>query len=478
MAVMITTELLTEKESIERIIPECIRLAEAEKAPLPFQYMHMPLLWWETFRDTQNALFWQKRGKNFLGMQSRLERFFVLVAMNEGAIRGAMPLVQYAVKIPAEHEELHIVTLAGDYVLHPFQDIVVDHTQRQPVLAAMLERIADLLKNDSLLFWAGYIPEGSQNLNPLRKVCQDLKNQNIQSMEAVIAQKGGVWPWTIGGIGETLKKIISECEKTGDDVPGLAELVASVVDCTPQSLLFPRTRIKLQQKIEDSLLHLKACGHLDDLTEKLESLLEDTPMLFPYIELADDREKYLGSLSYSTRRYFRRYMKKYFEAGGSFETVLPHEITEDDIEDYIHLHLLRWGKGSASICGEAADYHRRISKAMARQGLFLLFFARYQGRRIAVHSCFDIGGRREGYITGVDPEFEELRAGRLLYLQTIYDAIDKGLDRYELGAVGFDYKMSFVQKSAFAHSFFVYPENQVFNPDQIFLGFECVMPVS
>ena len=474
---MITTELLTEQDDINRIIPDCIQLAKAENASLPFQYMYMPLAWWETFHSAQDALFWQKRGKNFLGVQSRLEKFFFLVARDDAELCGVVPLVQYALKIPAGQDELHIITLAGDYVLHPFQDFVIDHTERQQVIAAMLGQIAELLKKESSVFWAGYLPEESPNLNALRKAGVSLQRQNMESLEAISSQRGGVWPWTIGGISATLKKISAKCEKSGEGIEGLVELTAKIAECTPQSLLFPRTRINFFQEVQDFLPRLQQREDLSDFAEKLESFLKNSPMLYPYIELPHDREEYLATLSYSTRRYFRRYMKKYFEAGGSFETVLPDEITDTDIEDYIRLHLLRWGDGSAAICGKAADYHRKISRAMAGQRLFLLFFARYQDKRIAVHSCFDIGSRREGYITGVDPEYDELRAGRLLYIQTIYDAIDKGFNRYELGAVGFDYKMSFVKKTAVAHNFFLYPSGRDARLNQIFTGFECMEPV-
>jgi hypothetical protein len=474
---MITTELLTEQDEINRIIPECIQLAKAENASLPFQYMYMPLIWWETFHTAQDAMFWQKRGKNFLGVQSRLEKFFILIARDGTKLCGVVPLVQYALKIPAGQDELHLITLAGDYVLHPLQDFVIAHTERQQVIAAMLEQIAELLKKESSVFWAGYLPEDSPNLNALRKACASLQRQNMESLEAISSQRGGVWPWTIGGISAALEKISTVCEKSGKYIKGLAELTAKIAECTPQSLLFPRTRATYLQEIHDVQPRLQQRKDLSDFAGKLETFLKNSPMLYPYIELPDDREEYLASLSYSTRRYFRRYMKKYFEAGGSFETVLPDEITDRDIEDYIRLHLLRWGDGSAAICGEAADYHRDLSRAMAGQDMFLLFFARYQGKRIAVHSCFDIGTRREGYITGVDPEFDELRAGRLLYIQTIYDAIDKSFSRYELGAVGFDYKMTFVKKTAVAHNFFLYEAGKDALLDQIFTGFECMEQV-
>ena len=80
---------------------------------------------------------------------------------------------------------------------------------------------------------------------------------------------------------------------------------------------------------------------------------------------------------------------------------------------------------------------------MVRQGFLTLFFARFQGKRIATHSCFDILSRREAYLIGQDPEFKNLGAGRLLFMETIYDAIDSGFDVYDLGQGWFDYKMIF-----------------------------------
>lgn len=472
---MITSELLIAQDDIKAVVSECLQFAKNEQASLPFQYMHMPLAWWETFQPDQDGeLFWQKRGKNFLGVQSRLEKFYLLIARTGKELSGVAPLVQYALKVPASQDEVHIVTLAGDYVLHPFQDFVVTRNNRQEIVSSMLAELTTLLDQEASVFWAGCIPQDSPNLEAYRQACVSLLVKEVKSLEAVTYQRGGVWPWTLHGIAASLKRISDQCVKSEKNIKGLTELAKKISECTPQALLFPGTRSNLLQEIEGILPSVQQSKNVSTLAEKLESFLYNTPMLYPYIELPSDREEYLATLSYSTRRYFRRYMKKYFAAGGSFETVLPHEVTDDDIEDYIRLHLLRWGDGSAAICGNSADYHRKISKAMAEEGLFLLFFARYHGKRIAVHSCFDIGTRREGYITGVDPEFDELRAGRLLYIETIYDAIDKGFNRYELGVVGFDYKMSFVDKTAVAHDFFFYPAGGDAQLEQIFTEFECM----
>jgi len=474
---MITTELLTDHNAIKKVVPECNELAETENAALPFQYIHMPIAWWETFSSAPDELFWKKRGKNFLGVQSRLVKFFLLLVRQGTKLCGVVPLVEYALKVPGSQNEMQLITLAGDYVLHPFQDFVIAQDQRQLIITAMFVEIAKLRKKEKAVFWAGCLPEDSPNLNAIRNAGSFLQGQDTEILEAISCQRGGVWPWTLYGISSTLKKISATYEKSGENIEGLAELTAKFAGCSSQALLFPRTRTNLLQEIEAVLPSIRESKNMSELAGELDSLLHNSPMLYPYIELPDDREAYLSTLSYSTRRYFRRYTRKYFAAGGSFEEVLPENITDIDIEDYIRLHLLRWGDDSAAICGQAADYHRKISRAMAEQGLFRLFFANYQGQRIAVHSCFDIGSRREGYITGVDPNFEELRAGRLLYIHTIYDAIDKGLTRYELGAVGFEYKMSFVKKTAAAHNFFLYPVGENARLDQIFTGFECMDPV-
>ncbi len=474
---LITSQLLTEKDDINKVIPECVNLAKAWGAYLPFQYMHMPLVWWDTFNNADDSLFWQKRGKNFLGTQSRLEKFFLLIARDVDSLCGAIPLIEYALKTPSSRDEIRIIAFAGDYVLLPFQDFLIDPKKRQEVMTALLEHITTLLQNGTSAFWAGYLPEESRNLRALKDACAALKSKNMESLEAISCQRGGVWPWTIAGISATLKKMCTTCDKSEEKIDGLEELAAKLVDCTPQSLLFPRTRNNLLQELNALITRIRNHECLSGFVEKLDAFLSNTPVLYPYIELPSDREAYLATLSHSTRRYFRRYMKRFLEAGGSFETIPPEAIGEADIEDYIRLHLLRWGDGSAAICGRSADYHRGISKKMANEGLFSLFFAGYQGKRIAVHSCFDIGGRREGYLTGRDPEFTELRAGRLLYLQTIYDAIDNGFSRYELGAVGFGYKMSFVKKTAVADNVFLYPVGDKPDLDQMFAGFECMEPL-
>jgi len=130
------------------------------------------------------------------------------------------------------------------------------------------------------------------------------------------------------------------------------------------------------------------------------------------------------------------------------------------------------------VCGDDSyAFHVDMVTAMAGEGLFSLFFARFAGKRVAVLSSFDIHPRRECYFTGMDPEYRETRAGRLLWLHSIYDAIDHGYETYDLGPGDFGYKMSLATGEARSHNFLVTGNNSPLDLNSIFAGYECMVPV-
>ena len=297
---MIRTEIVTEKSNIDSIRHEWLALATQEKAPLPFQYMHMPLVYWDTFHDNDEP-FWKKRGKNFLGLQTSLKKFYLLIARNNDRLCGVLPLIQLSVKVRGKRHNLKIIAICGDYVLHPFQDFLVAEDQRESVLMAMLQRLPDFLKHNDLI-WLGYIPEESPNLKVLQNAVKKLPN--CETQEAISSERGGVWPWRLGKIVNILREIEHIRAKTGLEIDGLAELTDKMSACSPQALMFPNTRARLLDNILSILPTLRQHEDLSDLAEKLNALLNNSPMLYPYIELPDTWEDYLTSLSYSTRRYF------------------------------------------------------------------------------------------------------------------------------------------------------------------------------
>jgi hypothetical protein len=473
---MLRTRIITDRKEIEQLTPRCIEFTHKAGAVLPFNYMHLPLLWWDHFNNLDGDAFWKKRGRNFLGAQSSLNKIYLLITEHEGTICGAAPFVSYNVKMPGGRSDLCILSFAGDYVSIPYQDFLALPCKRSIVLSSILEKLIELLNNDHDLLFLGYLPESSPNIRIIRDIISSFQKQGINSLEATTSRRGGVWPWTISSLSATCRKLY---DKAGNSQPVYEELLRlseKLNDCTPQKLLFARTRNDLESQLRSILSKLSNTSQLVADISTINSLLQPSPIRYPYINLPEDGQSYFSLLSKGTRRYFRRYKRQFEEAGGSFEKISADKVMGRDVDDYIHLHVLRWGEESAAICGSSAGFHKNISLSMAKEGLFTLFFARYRGERIAVHSCFDIYLRREGYLTGRNPEYDELRAGRLLYLETIFDAIDNGFSIYDLGGVGFAYKMSFTKTYSISRNFFLYKTGEKPDLNKIFMGYECMEP--
>jgi CelD/BcsL family acetyltransferase involved in cellulose biosynthesis len=112
---------------------------------------------------------------------------------------------------------------------------------------------------------------------------------------------------------------------------------------------------------------------------------------------------------------------------------------------------------------------------LASEGSLSLFFAQYQGKRIATLSCIDIQGRREAVMTGRDPEYADMSAGFLLFFETIIDAIDHGFHSYDFGMGWYAYKTRFTKTYIHTLNFFISPETSPIYLTKLFLGYECMI---
>ena len=118
---------------------------------------------------------------------------------------------------------------------------------------------------------------------------------------------------------------------------------------------------------------------------------------------------------------------------------------DEDVQEYLHLHHLRWGRDSVAVNALTHDFHKCLARTLATAAQFTLFFARLQGRRIAAHACIDVGDRREYYFSGRDLEQNKLPVGKVLCYHTIVDAIETGLRFYDFGYGGDEYKSIFTK---------------------------------
>ncbi len=471
-------KVLTEIESIREQVPRCIELARRAGAALPCSFLYPSIHWWNHFNSRDGSAFWKKRGKNFFGSQSTLEQLFLLMVEEDGVLCAVAPFVSYLVR-QAGGQELRILSYAGDPALIPSREITVDPARRRPVLGVFIERLVKLYQDEGfdLLILDNQL-DTSQNVSVIRDFFADFQHEQIVVREAVTFMRGGVRPWTVRQLSRRVRKLADVAANEGVAIGGIEDFSARLSACAPLKLLFPVTRKGLEKELRQILARCRTYEALAGSLAAVENLLHDRPICYPYISLPRDHEAFLAALSRSTRYYYRRYMKSFKEAGGTFETVSGRDIRQEDIRDYLHLHQVRWGGESMFICGDDSyAFHVDLVKAMAGEGLFSLFFARFAGQRVAVLSSFDIHPRRECYFTGMDPAYRDTRAGRLLWLYSIYDAIDNGYETYDLGPGDFGYKMSFATGEARSHNFLVTGNDSLLDLDAIFAGYECMMPV-
>ena len=470
---MLKTRIITDRKEIDQILPQCIKLARDTGAVLPFQYIHLPLLWWDHFNSKDGTLFTKKRGTNFLGAQSRLEKFYLLITENDEGIYGAVPFVSYSVKIPKKKQDLRILTFAGDYQLMSYQDFLVAPAIRRKALSSIFKCLVDLIKRDHDLLFLQYLPETSQNIPIVRELAAGLQNTGLSVCEKITARRGGVWPWTLEPLISFCKKLHEKIRKKETVYSELGSFIEKLSNCSSFKLLFPATRDSLETDMQNILKQLNNDDLLEPETGVIYGLLDHARIIYPFINLPPDHESYMMTLSKSTRRYFRRYKRRFEKQGGFFEKITSLELTQRDVDDYLNLHEMRWGKESASLSSDVAvNFHKDLSKILAKHGQFTLFFACFRNKRIASHSCIDINLHREGYITGRDAKYDELRASRLLYMETIYDAIDSGFATYDLGLGWFAYKMNFTKTFSTTRNFIISGNKDLPELNKIFLGYE------
>jgi len=469
---MIETHIISDHQEMRGILAECNKLAKQVNAVIPFNYIESSWLWWNNFNNCDGSLFSQKRGTNFLGTQSKLKDFFLLIAKNESSVCGAIPLASFEVKIPHEKSKLKILCFAGDYGLFPFQDFLIAPSERSETLSSMLSVLIRLLEKDYNFIFMGYLPESSPNLPVLRKYFSNIKGKNIKFLERKTGQRGGMRPWTIHAILSILKKIQRNYNDNELIKEKLNNFVERLEKMSGFSLLLSGTRIEIEKELKSILNELQSQTDMKGNIEKIYSLLSNTEILYPYIELPPEKELYLKSLSYKTRRSYRYYRNRFLKYGGIFEKITAKKITDRDIDDYISLHLDRWGESSATLRSVNNNFHKELLYFLIENEFVTLFFANLNGVRIASLSCIDIFSNRLAYLSGRMPEYDKYSAGSVLIMNSIYDAIDSGFKIFDFSLGGFSYKMSLASDSSTTNCFILNKSSNTFNLDDIFSGYE------
>lgn len=449
---MVKAQVLEEKAGfrLDSQTEAVLALAGEAGSNLTFHQIPVPWAWWKHFQGLDGIDFGAKRGRNFLGLRSRIGERVLLTAEAEGKIVGAAPLVIWEASLKGG-ASAKVIGFSADSVVIFYQDLLVHPEGREAIVTAMLEALCGFAEARGLGIFLGHIPEDSPNLAPMAAFVDAKKAQGWEGGIAVNRFRGGIYPWTL----HPLDKALEALEAALGEVPDLQAETRALREKLgkqgPTLLNFRATGIALERELAALLEKCPAVEAFAGLCEAARAAIHPGVIRYPYLPLPGTVDEYLNGLSSSRRYYFRRYLGKFEKAGGTIEEIAPDKLTDRDVEDYLSLHRDRWGGDSVAVNDTTLDFHREI----ARSPVFRLFFARLGERRIAAHACFDIAGRREYFFSGRDPELEELRAGKLLVHHTVVDAVAKGFKTYDFGYGGDAYKSEFTPHFRTARSLFL-----------------------
>jgi hypothetical protein len=314
---------------------------------------------------------------------------------------------------------------------------------REEAIGVMMSQIIEKIDREDLILFMGYIPDNSPNLRHLeREIAPKLQNDYDGGI-ATNHSRGGVYPWTTLELQTELGRL---SEVTGAHDPiceRITNLQNQLKSQNSALLAYAKTRTTLEHELKDIIQSLAGRQDATEILNQLTSLLNPKPIAYPFLALPKNKEQFLESLGSSNRYYFKRYTKKLIDQNGEVEHVPPDRVQPQDLDDYLSLHLDRWGSESVAVNQQTRPFHLELGKILADLGFVHLFFIRLDGQRVASHACIDIAGRREYYFSGRKLQLNKIPAGKLLCFHTLLDAIDRGLEVYDFGYGGDDYKFVF-----------------------------------
>lgn len=469
----IKARILTAPDQIKILLPACRQLAEQSGCVLPFQSLEQPLLWWQHFNSTDGDEFGRKRGRNFFGTRSWFEKIYLAVVEMDDKLVAYAPFVGSCVSVRSQKEPVRLLNFCADSVLFFYHDLTVDPTIREAAVATMLASLTEIIQKENRILFLGHIPEKSENLSCLRKVLLDGLPAGMKGGMAKIQSRGGIYPWTIPDLKKSLKQIADNGHAQPLVKNRIVDLLTTLNRLNSSLIMFPGTRQKLENTLHDILeTHAGELG--DDAERTLGDAIAAQDIKYPYLELPESIDTFSRSLSASNRYYFKRYMRKLHEAGGSIEKILPQGLTEQDIDDYLQLHLSRWGNESVAVNESTKSFHVELAQKLAQRGHLQMFFAKLGDKRVAAHACIDIGDRREYYFSGRLLDASNLPIGKLLCYQTVIDAIETGMAFYDFGYGGDEYKSVFTNTAQTLRCLLLSPEDYAYDVNELLPKYEQI----
>lgn len=182
--------------------------------------------------------------------------------------------------------------------------------------------------------------------------------------------------------------------------------------------------------------------------------------LCTYIKLPESWEHYLAALTPSMRYFIRRKdnkIRKEFSVRVGIENNQDHLKTR--MNDFFEQHQKRWnqlGRPGAFFSNSFKEFHRNVSKRFMELGFLRLYYLELNDRPVASYYLFKYQKSIHFYLTGFDPEYKELSPSVVLLAQAIKDAINEGLDEFDLLREAYDYKLKWGPQTRINQTFTIF----------------------
>jgi len=172
----------------------------------------------------------------------------------------------------------------------------------------------------------------------------------------------------------------------------------------------------------------------------------------PVLDLSAGWDTVYREKTSSKRRALHRHRRRQLAALGRVEVTIARTIDELEpaLDEAFRLHAMRWeGRpdGSFFATPQGMRFHRDAIRALARDDIPRIVTLRVDGRAIAFHYYFALGGRMYVHRLAFDPALSRFSPGLINTLDTIEAAAAEGLTRVEFLGGDERYKMELADRS-------------------------------
>lgn len=156
-------------------------------------------------------------------------------------------------------------------------------------------------------------------------------------------------------------------------------------------------------------------------------------------------DEYMGSRSANFRSQVRRRERRLAQAHDlRYRMVEDPASLEREMDTLCRLHAARWdGESSGALSGGREAFHRDLAARALERGWLRLWMLDVDGRTVAAWYGYRFGEVEWYYQAGRDPDWDHASVGSVLFVHTIREAFNDGMQEYRLLRGGEGYKERF-----------------------------------